>query len=55
MAGPTAFVGGTGTIAHVANTPVYVAPAGHTQVAPAGRTQPHQVSSGVGINVDSNS
>jgi len=59
----TAFAGSTGIVAHVADTPVYVAPASHvfevapagkTSVAPPARTQPHEVSSGVGISVDAN-
>lgn len=63
MQGATAFAGSTGTVAHVADTPVYVAPAshvfevapvGHPQIAPPGRTQPHEVSSGKGISVDRN-
>jgi hypothetical protein len=47
----------------VSDTPVYVAPAshvfevapaGHVQTAPAGRTVPHEAASGIGIAVDAN-
>lgn len=61
MQAGTAFAGSTGIVAHVADTPVYVAPsahvfevapAGHPQIAPPGRTQPHEASSGIGIALD---
>ena len=64
MTGTTAFVGTTAPPAHVADKPVYVAPAahvteiapaGHTSIAPAGRVQPSETSSGKGITVDANS
>ena len=57
----TATVGGNGTVAHVSDVPVYVAPAarvfevapvGHPTIAPPGRTQPSEASSGKGIGVD---
>ncbi len=36
MSAPTAFVGGTGAIAHVSDNPVYTAPAAHAfEIAPA--------------------
>ena len=59
----TATVGNSGTVAHVSDLPVYVAPAshvfevapaGHPTIAPPGRTQPHEASSGKGIGVDAN-
>jgi hypothetical protein len=59
----TASTGGYGAIAHVSHQPVYVAPAshvfevaptGHPPIAPPGRTQPSEASSGKGIGVDAN-
>jgi hypothetical protein len=64
MSGTTAFVGTTGPPAHVADKPVYVAPAshvfevapsGHTSIAPPGRVQVSEASSGKGISIDANS
>ena len=61
MSGATAFEGSTGQIAHVSNTPVYVAPAsrvfevapaGHVPISPPGRVVPHEAVSGIGIGVD---
>jgi hypothetical protein len=69
--GRIAFVGTTPPPAHVADVPVYVAPAarvfevapaghvpvagtGTVQVAPSGRAQANETSSGKGIAVDSN-
>ncbi len=59
----TASIGNYGPIAHSSDVPVYVAPAshvfevapsGHPTIAPPGRTQPSEASSGKGIGVDAN-
>lgn len=62
----TATPGGTGAIAHVSDSPVYVAPAAHAfEIAPAshsiplapaghGFVPPPEKSSGIGISVDHN-
>jgi hypothetical protein len=61
MSGQTAFMGSTGQIAHLGDTPVYVAPAarafevapaGAVSIAPPGRVVPHEAVSGIGIGVD---
>ncbi len=63
MQAQTASTGNYRQAAHVSDVPVYVAPAshvfevapaGHPPIAPPGRTQPSEASSGKGVGVDAN-